>query len=675
MTPARSASRMFLVLFALAAGLRVGLWLIGGQVLQPSSDESITMLQAAEVARGHFPLLFMAQPYLFPLEAYLAAPLAWLPPGGLACRLLSLLLGLATTALALLWLPRHGSKLTRWLGGLLAVAPSFYVLMLQGFYALPGYSILMFACLALPAMALSARSKRHGLPAFAVGVLSGLGFAAHSLTLCASVPALFALLTFPDQVGHTMRRLAYAGAGLALGLVPYELARWILPGAHELATATRAWPETLERWWTLGPVHTLPITMGFRPATNPMIDAGSYLLPINDTICSIMLGILLATALVWRLVVHAQTLAHRKLPVWQAPDLLLAAILINMTLFAASPRANEGSCRYFLPTALGLPLLLAFMMAQGIRPLQRLAATFAMIILLIQVPTAWSVIETWLAPGYDLTAHVPNLNYVLALLDELDIHYALAPYGIAYRLTYLSRGRVLASQTKNERFGGWPYPYKSEVEAAPRVALVLTEDTSSRLTPDRFEKQLAQIPATATVRTAGDFRVYADFKELHPHPIRRLRPAELTVTASRPEVAYRLTDGRRLEPYRLRRIQSTNDYFTLMITRECALDHLRIHYGLPRDRPATTRIYLHLQGAWNGPILECESTLLPFELVDQKPRYDRFQERLDLGGRTGDGIRVDISQPRENKDLNILEVEVYERLPAEPTDRVNADPP
>lgn len=49
--------------------LRVAVWLIGGQVLPPSSDESMAMLMAGQIRHGHFPLLFMAQPYMFPLES------------------------------------------------------------------------------------------------------------------------------------------------------------------------------------------------------------------------------------------------------------------------------------------------------------------------------------------------------------------------------------------------------------------------------------------------------------------------------------------------------------------------------------------------------------------------------------------------------------------------------
>lgn len=653
----------------LAAVLRLTIWIIGGLVVQPSSDESITMLMAQQIWHGHWPLLFLGQPYLFPVESYLAAPFAWLPAGAYASRITSLLLGLTTTALALLLVPREGPRYSRMLGGLLAGMPSFYVLTLQGFYALPGYSFLMLACVSLPYLALKSLRSDRPIISFAVGLISGLGFAAHSLSLCASGPALLALLTPQRERRVVARRLLAAALGLVIGMLPYGLARWTIPDAHTMATAMNSWPDILGRWWSIGPSLTLPIAMGFRPTWHPTVDSGDFVLPFTGHEFSMAFALMLVVVLIWRLAEHGAARTGRTRAQPGLADLLLATILINLFLFAAAPRAHAGTARYLLPTALLTPLLLAVMMGQGPRPIRILGLLAALLLLLAQVPTGWLVVTEWFHPDYALRSSVPDLRPVLNLLDELDLHQAVASYGAAYRLTYLSRGQVIAAQPKNERFRNWPVPYQEEVQAAPRVAFVLTESISF-LKPSLFEQELAIMKMSATIHTAGAFKVYYDFA-FAPQPPARLLPASaLSVTAPRQEVARRLVDGARGNPWRQKKWQTVGDAMAITWPQMVPLDHIMIHYGVRHDRPQAINVAVRQQGEWQKPGPEMQVVLQPFDVVRQQPRYESFVQRIDMNGTQADGVRFQITKAREDRDWNIDEIEIYERLtgPAQSTD-------
>ena len=63
------------MVIGLAILLRILLVAASNDNVPVSSDEASIVLQAKEIARGHFPLLFMGQPLLFPVEAYTMAPL------------------------------------------------------------------------------------------------------------------------------------------------------------------------------------------------------------------------------------------------------------------------------------------------------------------------------------------------------------------------------------------------------------------------------------------------------------------------------------------------------------------------------------------------------------------------------------------------------------------------
>ncbi len=637
------------IFLAIALGLRTFVWLTGHQVLPVSSDESMAMLMADQVRHGHFPLLFMAQPYLFPLESYLAAPLAGLPPGALTSRLLALLLGLLTTVLALRLVPREGSALAHWVGGWLAVLPSVSVLMLQGFYALPGYSVLMLIIVAMPLLALKADAEDRPQILLSLGVLAGLGFTAHPLSVCATAPACLALLSPALGVRRNLKRFAWSASGLLLGLLPDLLGRCFIQGANRMATEARPPAEIMERMWTIGPQGALPVALGLRPSFHPAIKADPFILPITGFGVACGLAMVLAIALLWRVAIHLRARPEGRWPRWQLPDLLLATIVLNILLFATAPRADSGASRYFIPTALALPLLLASMAGTGNRMARTTGLLAGLTLLLAQMPTGWAVLKKWQEPDYALRVSVPDLKPALALLHEMDIHHVVASYGAAYRITYLSGGAITACQPWNERFPGWTLPYKEVVEAAPRIAFVLT-DAIRFLKPKLFERDMRHSGLTADSWTAGAFRVYANFRRPGAVATRRLYPTE--ETAAPPHLrAHPLPPGKPDRP----------DSITMTWTNPAALDHLLINYSASSNRASTMQLTLRQQGAWTGPTLNLNDRLQPLELIHQQPRYGRLHQRIELGGAMADGIRLISTCQREDRAWNIQAIELYER--------------
>ncbi len=656
--------RDLLVLFGLAILLRLVFWGVGARLVPPSSDESITMLLARQIAHGHFPLLFMGQPYLFPIESYLSVPWAWLSPGGGQARLTALFLGCATTWLALRLLPPAMAGRTRWLCGLLAIMPSFYVLMLQGFYALPGYAFLMFSCFALPVITLRALQGNRPAVAMAVGILSGLSFSAHTLSLCASLPALLALLTTGRDVRTTVTRCAAAGAGVLMGLLPFLAAQFTIPGAHEIAMATLPWPDIVSRWWSIGPHGALPIAQGLRALDFPNVEPHPPPFPGFGQGFAVLLLALLLVTVFWRVQTQLLHIKQGHALRWDTADFMLAILLLNFTLVAAAPRAHSDSCRYLLPAALALPLLVATLMAQQQQALRIIGMTAGFGLLLGQVPTVWVVTKAWRQPDFAVRASVPELQTTLDVLRSLQIDHVFASYGAAYRLNYESSGNVVASQRKNERFLGWPIPYLSAVTSAPRVAYVLT-DAISYLKPSLFETQLMKAAVSARVQTSGAFRIYYDFDEPRRHTACRLPPETIQADAPRPEIASRLSDGALDNPWRLPDARSA-DAIALTWTNTFPLDHVLIHYGVNHDYPKTVDMLYRSHGEWHALLHGMPVNPVPFSMDHGYPVYGPLTEFIDLHGEKADGLKIQVDQPQHGRDWNITEIEIYTQCPDPP---------
>ena len=148
--------------------------------------------------------------------------------------------------------------------------------------------------------------------------------------------------------------------------------------------------------------------------------------------------------------------------------------------------------------------------------------------------------------------------------------HAYASYGPAFRLTWESGERVVASPPWNDRFRHWPLPLLDEVRFAKNVAWVLTPSVPSGLPPpDEFERTLERLGGRWRRESAGAAVVFHAFvppfaPSIEPWPdagaagdadLRTFvapapgAPLELRLPAPRPLAAITLTaalDGPRL---------------------------------------------------------------------------------------------------------------------------------
>ncbi len=646
----------------LAAVLRLAVWGAGARILPPSSDECIAMLMAQGIPRGDFPLLFWAQPYLFPLESYAMAAMAWLPPSPLSCRLIALLAGISATWFALRLLPEGQPGWRRVVARLLVVCPSLYLIMLQGFYALPGYATLTLMSTLMPWLALQTRNT--GRPGWAglLGLAAGLSFAAHSLSLCISTVSLLVLLSPGRNYLVLAKQALTAMTGVLIGLIPYLFAKILIPGAHELATTMRPWSSAIRRLWEPTLSDTFPSVLGLRAvsfadttALPSALDRLGY--PVAGT-----LALLLGLLVIHRLMVHGTALRRGQWPEWQAADILIGITMLNLVLFALAPRAHESTVRYLIPAGLALPLTMAILISSTSGWAGRLALVAGISLLVRQGFTAEQVIQAWRNPDFSISVGVPDLKPALQELNRLGIRYAVASYGAAYRITYESGGQILASQPYNERFGlSWPVPYKAEVDHAPRLAYVCT-DAIGFLKPSKFERHLRTMNVTARVSTAGHFRIYHDFTPPPVPPRRPLNHASLHPISCTGFNDVFLADGTSETRWRTFHAQRTNDWVELSWSNTVPLEAVTLVYGNNKDMALSTRLMLARQGTWQTWPETINGDLDKFEIRNGHPIYGRSTRRIVLGGVQADGLRLEILQPNPGRDWTLAEVEIEERL-------------
>ena len=78
--PFSKRSGVIILILLLALILRVHMLVASALYIPVTSDESITILQAKEIISGDLSFFVWAQPYQFPVETYMVAPIVKLLP-------------------------------------------------------------------------------------------------------------------------------------------------------------------------------------------------------------------------------------------------------------------------------------------------------------------------------------------------------------------------------------------------------------------------------------------------------------------------------------------------------------------------------------------------------------------------------------------------------------------
>ncbi len=664
MTNLRRLACWAAILTILAVALRVGFFCISVTHLQPSADESIARLQADGILKGHFPLLFMAQPYLFPVESYLAAPIVpFLPSDAFGARIVPFTLQLIAAAVALLLLARSFDPRDAWPAALLTLFPSSYFLIMQSAYALPGYSALpLLGGLAVCCALYQPDSLSPRLLAALAGFLGGLAFTSHMLAL-PFVVAVGTFLCLRSDWRTAGRNLAAFLPGLLIGLAPYGLARLTLPGAYAQISQHHAWNTALERLWSPAITWTLSGAMGTRTTVFPDEEAVNHaFLPASVT------GGIWATVMILVILLRLIAFVHRT---WRTRrvnlepcDLYIGIALMTLALFVLGQRADSRSYRYFIPWVWTFPFLVATLYRDLPRRLRPFVAAFAILLAAWNVLSGALVIREWLQPGFAVRhASVADLDPVLARLRARNIRHAVASYGTAYRLTYQSGGRVTAAQPMNERFPGWPIPYKAAVDVAPDVAYVLT-DTVRFLKPGVFDRHLQTMGIDAQKEPCGDYAIYSHFRRDRPAAHEnRVEPATITLDASHnPEALDKLTDGNLENRWTTDALQSEGMWLRLALPEPARLSCIRLHFGRYfHDHAPEMRITIEAPDAEPTVVDGIKGQLDKFAFRNGHPVYGVSRQTIELPDVTAGAITLTISTPNPRFAWTLTEVVVLAR--------------
>jgi hypothetical protein len=196
---------------------------------------------------------------------------------------------------------------------------------------------------------------------------------------------------------------------------------------------------------------------------------------------------------------------------------------LALLAFPLPARAGPHTLRFLTP--LYLPVAALATWAASPRGMSRRAWVAVLALAVLHLGLGSRLLETWRRTD---RAEAPfllqDLEPARRALEEAGVRHAYASYVPAFRLTWESGERIVASPPWNDRFRHWPLPLLDEVRFARNVAWVLTPGVPSALPPpDAFEAQMRRLGGRWRRVEAGPAGVFLAFvppfaPEVEPWP-------------------------------------------------------------------------------------------------------------------------------------------------------------
>jgi len=672
---------LVVLVLMLGVGMRVAFFTVSVLRVPPAMDECITALQSKQIIEskdsvaaqaklypppllGRFPLLFMTQPYLFPLEAYLNTPfIGWLPRNALGIRTMPALLAALSVLLSILVIRKWGRLRDIWPGLLLILLPSGYLLMLQAGYAPPGYA--SFLCLSALVVYL-AQCYRDGEGTVRLLLLAGIlgfcsGLAVASQMIAVPMFAAAAGMVVADRRWRkTLLTLPTFGIGAALGFAPYPLGKILYPGAHDVVSGVRTVGDTVGRVWELILRYSLPTAMGFRSCLFPDGEERLDMVPGVEAIFPYLWLAIAGAALLLSLWAAGRTLVQQRRLNVRTSDLFVVISWGGLLLFAVSSRAYSGSFRYLLGVVWAFPFLITHLYLRAGRRVRFALGGVAVACAILNVVTGCALIKTWSEAGFAAKEpHIYDLKPAIQYLEERGITRCYANYFDTYRINYMTDERILCSQHYNFRFHWWPLPYKEAVDASTNVAYVL--GPAFRFPPEELEAGLEALQVDFTKTLCGDASVYTDFSARNQPAEHQIPSSLLRVNvASNPDEAGYLVDGDYNTRWRSLKPQASGMSVSVVLPTPLPVSRVMMYYNsYYHDHAERMNILARSGNVWTAAATNVAWDLEHFEMINGHPVYGSVVHSMRFGPVTAEEIRIEVSEPLVGRDWSFGEVRLF----------------
>lgn len=635
--------------------------------LPPSSDEALSQYLAERIANHtEYPLLFAGQPYQFPVESYLRSMFTGIfDPGALEVRLPMILLQLLAVFVLCLAVLHTASLKNSWTALLFVLVPSGYWLLHQSAYFVPQYTISALLSALIFYLVIKVSNSSHMMPVHTgmIGLLSGLALSNHLLLLPVVCGAFIASVICGDLKRFAGRCMIFI-LGLIIGLIPYMLAELMIDGAYDDITS-RADPSIiLQRLEQIVISQSLPGAMGLYPPYFPDLSGRiQWGLPLRSWFLTAYVLILMISTISRLKSFWINLTRDRKLE-FSWPDMFVFISYAAMLLMSMNQTASKHDFRYLLPVVWSFPFLIVYCYQLLGSKLKWLLGGFVCLYFSVNIATAMSLIKVWKdAEKIQLHADIADITEMAEWMNDAEINNCYASFWHVYRITYETDKKLLCAPVYNERFRGWPVPYKEQVDQKNNVAFILSNSRWSKYRTHEFEKLLKDIKVQYQVKKfdQGDFSVFYDFKDPSAYGEKLLPNTSYHITTNIDKHdTNMLADDDLNKVWSVQVSQQKGQAIDIELQQKKLVRKIELFYSPLRTEvrgpPESIRVLGFTDGKWSEIIKHKKVNIDYYRLENGHPVLGHWVHTIRFEPRWLNTVRVEIASPKKNKKWGLSEV-------------------
>lgn len=651
----------------LAAGvyLRASFFVVAARYLPAITDEALNMLMARDIAAGARPILFWTQPYQFPLEAYiLSFFVGLLPPNAFGARIvLALICVVSLFGFAFIYYIKKASFRDTWPALALISIPSVYFTIRQVAFTIPQYTATITFAWLLPLMFVAARanSKREHIWAFPIGLVAGIALSVHLLSIGVVFMTAVAVCLgtgFRSAIKNTVLFLP----GFVVGAIPYLIVSR-LPDVYEKVTDTFPVQEALARMWDPILTKIVPVTLGILRCVFPdtkTVDGPFGFMAFPFTVL-VVVGLLAATLM--RAHRFFKLLRCKRWPALELDDLITGAIWL--ALISAAFAAFGTKYRYLLPLAWYFPFLLGLLYASA-RPklLRMLIGGGACLLVAVNWSNTLAIRNAWAHKDFSKgVPDNPRLEPLLTFLSAHGIAHCYAPWWIAYRIPFESNGKIICSQSFNERFPGWKLaPLLKEVDMQQASAYVVSHKSEGLFNPDTLQRHLSAHGLVADRRVIGQFTVFWNIRHTDGTDVRRIAADSISLTSNDNQAALPFLVDAKLETVWSNTKKIQHPWIQLNFAEPEVVTLVRLYLHTKHHHYDAQRVNVDVlrSGGWVTVVEDSKGLVQRVRLADSFRFGGHPHTELSFGFPAVEtsAIRIQITRGGRRRDWMVGEVEV-----------------
>ena len=663
----RTRRTLLLLVPTLLSALALRLYFFHSSItyIPVSTDEALEFLIAKAILNGSWPLLFWGTPYQFPIESYLLAPfIPYLPVNATGARLLLALLA-SVAPFAFVLLIKKTFRAHVYISYLLVLFPTAYIVTLQSAYFIPQYTFTGLIAWLLPLAALPAlRNPRKVFFVALSGLLAGLALSAHLLSL-PLVAAVSATLCISHNFKSALRNSFLFLIFFTIGLLPYLTVYSEVKVAANAVHGSYSFAEGFLRFFQPAITENLKILIGPEFSIFPDLSHVPGFFSFLSMPYILLFWALLIYGTCYRLAALLVLIKNRRWPVLELEDTMIAATWLALIAFALSKRATVGEYRYLLPVAWCFPFIVATSITRIRGSAVYLLQGALCLLIGINLFNYVQVVANWKQPAYfSKEQDLPDLTRIIHYLKKHDIQHCFASFWHTNRITFETDEEIICSPPFNDRFAGWPLPYRETVENSIRAAYVLTSSKYTRFPIHAFERMLNYHKLEATTKKLGPFKIYHDFSYKGVAQSVKLNPSDYQIIVSDTRTIHsigHIMDADRTTIWRFPKNRTETVYVEFSFPEPLLMHRVRLYFT------AATR---HPDPLYTVELLE-NDVWKPIQ-SDIRPGADRLYMRglfpvflsdnrqdITFSPRPVEAIRLAI-HPGTKAQWKIAEVELYQ---------------